>query len=495
MGVVVRQSIKGSIVNYVGLAVSIFSVLFVYPKDLELYGLYNFIIGIAILLTPFTSLGAGSIAVRYFPVFQNQERGHGGLLSLALILCLLGNLIFIVLFFIFQPWLISYYEAKQQGVESYLIYIVPLTLLLSLSAILSNYCLNFHRVAFPLAVSNLLKIVLPVFFLLVLNKWIDVHGFFYLLVGFSLVQFCIILWYVKKMGHLFWRHKITIPEGHRFRQILQYSVFVIFGSLGALFALQIDTLMVTNFLGTQATGKYSLGVFMAASCYVPGAMILNAMLPNISKNLAENNLHELEKNYKKSSIAILLPTLFLASGLFVCFLPLRELMVNSEKLNGVASVLTFLIMARVVDGATSINGTIIGFSKYYRFDFIFLLLLGTINIGLNYYLIPRYGITGAAFSTFLSTTIYNVTKSVFIYLKFGLHPFSRKIITIFLIAGLTSVLGFAIPPTGYPLLDLLVKGTFVAIGFVFLAYKAHISMEFNQLFEKYVLAYIPGRIQ
>ena len=79
MGVVVRQSIKGSIVNYVGLAVSIFSVLFVYPKDLELYGLYNFIIGIAILLTPFTSLGAGSIAVRYFPVFQNQERGHGGL--------------------------------------------------------------------------------------------------------------------------------------------------------------------------------------------------------------------------------------------------------------------------------------------------------------------------------------------------------------------------------------------------------------------------------
>ena len=76
-----------------------------------------------------------------------------------------------------------------------------------------------------------------------------------------------------------------------------------------------------------------------------------------------------------------------------------------------------------------------------------------------------------------------------------LHPFSRKIITIFLIAGLTSVLGFAIPSTGYPLLDLLVKGAFVAIGFVFLVYKANISMEFNQLFEKYVLAYIPVRKQ
>ena len=54
-------------------------------------------------------------------------------------------------------------------------------------------------------------------------------------------------------------------------------------------------------------------------------------------------------------------------------------------------------------------------------------------IGLNYLLIPIYGIEGAAISTMLSLSFINIFRTFFIWFRFKLHPFTKQNITVFII--------------------------------------------------------------
>jgi len=47
-----------------------------------------------------------------------------------------------------------------------------------------------------------------------------------------------------------------------------------------------------------------------------------------------------------------------------------------------------------------------------------------VNVALNLYLIPRYGITGAAFATVVGYIVYNVVEVAIIYRLLGIHPFA-----------------------------------------------------------------------
>jgi O-antigen/teichoic acid export membrane protein len=55
---------------------------------------------------------------------------------------------------------------------------------------------------------------------------------------------------------------------------------------------------------------------------------------------------------------------------------------------------------------------------------------------MNLYLIPMYGITGAAFSTGFIYVFYNFARSYYIYRVYGLHPFKWtqfRIIALFVV--------------------------------------------------------------
>ncbi|HRI00420.1 MAG TPA: oligosaccharide flippase family protein [Saprospiraceae bacterium] len=483
MGVVARQSIKASIVNYIGLGVSLLSTLFIFPLDLKLYGLYGFIISTSIILTALSSFGSGGVAVRYFPKYQDAENGHGGLLKLSLLINCLGWVIFTALFFLFYPAIKQYTLQKNQDALPYLTYIIPLVFAISLYGLFNNYLMNFHRVAMPSAITNSLKIALPLLFLLCYFHTITIHQFFLLLCLFSFGQLLLIVLYTYQQGQLFLRRPILALTDQQYKSMLVYSFLSVFGGLASVIALQFDSIMVANLLGLEANGKYMLAVFMAASCYIPATMILTAMLPVISKHLNDNNLIELNKAYKNVSVAVLIPTLFLASGLFICFVPLRDLMVNSEKLNGVATALVFLMFARIVDGATSINGYILSFSTYYKYDLVFLILLSVSNVYLNSKLIPLLNISGAAIATFISVCLYNFAKSVFIYKKFNLHPLTSSLFILIALSLILSAALFYIPRTSFPVLDILIRGVLFSSIYLSGCYYLNISKEYNQLLD------------
>ena len=80
MGIVIRQSIKGTLVNYVGAFIGCVTTLFVVTKFLppEDVGLRSVIYEAALLVATLAQLGTTSSIMRYFPYFKDNAKGHNG---------------------------------------------------------------------------------------------------------------------------------------------------------------------------------------------------------------------------------------------------------------------------------------------------------------------------------------------------------------------------------------------------------------------------------
>ena len=78
MGVIARQSIKGAIANYIGVAIGFYVSFFVLTRYLtqEEIGLTRVLIDAAVLFASFAQLGTGSSIIRFFPYFKDENAKH-----------------------------------------------------------------------------------------------------------------------------------------------------------------------------------------------------------------------------------------------------------------------------------------------------------------------------------------------------------------------------------------------------------------------------------
>jgi O-antigen/teichoic acid export membrane protein len=83
---------------------------------------------------------------------------------------------------------------------------------------------------------------------------------------------------------------------------------------------------------------------------------------------------------------------------------------------------------------TGVNSQIIGTSTFWRFEFVSGIVLLSLAVPLNYFLVKEYGIIGAGYSTLISLSVYNFIRIVFLKRKFNMQPFSMKTVYAILLA-------------------------------------------------------------
>ena len=99
----------------------------------------------------------------------------------------------------------------------------------------------------------------------------------------------------------------------------------------------------------------------------------------------------------------------------------------------------FLAAGQLVNIGNGFCGTIIAYSKRYKFDLVCQAILVILTVMNNILLTPRLGITGAALGTAISLAVYNIVKLVFVRVKFGMIPYDRqtlKVVSAVAIVGL-----------------------------------------------------------
>jgi O-antigen/teichoic acid export membrane protein len=111
----------------------------------------------------------------------------------------------------------------------------------------------------------------------------------------------------------------------------------------------------------------------------------------------------------------------------------------------------------------------------------------------NLIFIPNWGITGAAFASFISTTIYAYLKFQTTLNKFGFQPYDKKYMQII---GLTLLVYFLvnnIPPIDNLYLSILVISLCTVMLFASGSYLMAISQEFNNLLKDSLTKFRKGR--
>ena len=258
MGVIQRQSIKKSIVNYLGVAIGAISTLFIYPHSKEEYGLLQFLLATAALIVPFANLGGNMMVVRFFPDFKNEKNGHNGYLSFLLLSTLGGFLIVSGLLFLFKNQIYDYYyqSDKDPLLVQNLHYVIPLVYLIANIIILVHYTSNFFRVVVPsMAYELFMKIAQPSLILLFMAGLLTVSS---LVKGFVvahlivLVLLCLYLFHLKELKL---RPNFAFLTKPLLKKMGGYALFAILGSLSSMLAFRIDAFMVGNYLGADMVGN------------------------------------------------------------------------------------------------------------------------------------------------------------------------------------------------------------------------------------------------
>ena len=140
MGVIKRQTIKGSVYSYLGVAtgflVTIISIKLFSPAQI---GLTAIMIAVSGIYSQFSTLGFTKVIERLFPYFRDKDKNHNGFVFLTLAVGMTGFIISLVTFLILKPYIIASNQAKSPLVVEYIWYLVPLIFFRMFSLLLDTY--------------------------------------------------------------------------------------------------------------------------------------------------------------------------------------------------------------------------------------------------------------------------------------------------------------------------------------------------------------------
>lgn len=484
MGVIQRQGFKHSIVNFVGLAIGGASTLWLYPLVIGEYGVFQLILSAGVIAMPVLALGANTVAIRFFPIFQDKKSGHHGFLTLLFGLFLVGSLLSGSILFAFWNQLLSWLPAnKADTLNHYLFQVIPIACLWVLSSLLSIYSFNFKRIVVPSILLDFSqKITVPILLWMVYHCWITLDQAIWGLLIHGMLVFLSLLYYIHSIGQLYLKFDWSILTPALKREIGRFVLFGSFGTFAILIISKADLLMVGSLMPIDNTGIYSIAVFLAAVIEVPTKSLYSASVSSVALHIANNDLHALESLYKKVSINLLCIGLLLFGALWLSIDDVYSVMQKTEIVANGKWVFFFVGLGKLADMASGLNNYMIVYSPHYMRALIPLGVLAVANILLGLYLIPIYGLIGAAVSTLVSILLYNLLSIVIVWRKFRVLPFDNHTLLAITLAFIVYLLVLIIPRLiGFPILNAaLHAGLYlVVLGFLFLSLR--VSSDLNDL--------------
>ena len=423
MGIVQQDAVRTSFISFAGIGLGYLNkaVLFVLLFSTAQVGLLNLLMSVGLLFAQFANLGTIYSTWRFFPFFRNANKYHYGFLFANFILVLFGSLFFTGILVLLKPEVVTLYSVKSPLFLTYFVWIIPLGIALVVFHLFENYLRGMGQNILPVFLQEIVlrlctTVLLGLFALQVISfDWFV--GFFVLIHFIPAIYLLIYLWRSKEL--VFSVKHIQIPSKFR-RLILSYSGFSYINSLATLLVVSMDALMIAQFLGLGATGVYTTMLFLISAVVFPYRSIMRVATPLVAKLWKERNLQGLQQLYQKSSSVGLLLALFGFLSVWVVIDPLLSFVPAYQSGKWVFFI---LMMGRLIDMYFGLNGVIFSTSKKYKIDLIFtLFLIGSVYF-VNLWLIPYFGIVGAAISTSLAYLFYNVLRGFYIQRQYNLYPF------------------------------------------------------------------------
>lgn len=489
MNLLKRQGFFNSIVLYTSTALGFVNLILLFQRILteEQIGYYILLTSLSLLYTQVACMGFTSVITRFLPAFRTDDKGHNGFPTFVFVLCLTFFFALSVGFVVFRSSVFAAYSHDRGSslFARYYYYVLPVSLCSMLFLLQETFAKTAYKSVFPSFLREVvLKLSASAGVLLILSGVLNYEGFIRLFLWTNIGIVLIITLYNYRLK-IFRLTRVQKAVKQQTGSLINYGFFSMLS--GSSFALiqNLDVIMLKMFGSMAQVGIYGTLFGMAIVISLPAKALSTTSYQIIADAWQKNELQKINKIYHKTSLMQFLIGSLLLVGLIVNWGNILTLLHKPEYSQHFA-VFLLVGLGFLADITGGLNAAIIGFSKYYRVVMLFLICAAISCAMLNIISIPRYGITGAALSYFLTMFLLNFIYWLYLYIKFGFQPFNSKYLIVLAIATLSLIIGSYIPELTNFYIDTFVRSSVTGIIFVGSVYYSNISPDINEVLDNYL---------
>ncbi len=352
------------------------------------YGEINYVISLVSLFSVLATLGFDTILIR--ELIRHEHRQEV-LLGTAFILRLAAAIL------VFAGLYVAVKSTPTETVTAQLIAVISAGMILEIfglidfffqSKVMSRYVVWSQ--VFSLVVISVFRILLVVYKApLVWFAWVQLVDLFLIAAG--------LVFFYQRAGFRIFRWRFEMATA---RELLRDAWPMIFSSLAITVYLRIDQVMIKWMMGDEATGYYGVAVRLSETWNFIAVVVCASLFPAIVRAKQDNEelyLQRMRYLYALMvalSLAVAIPMTFL-SGFIVTLL-------FGAAYQPAGNVLALYIWSGVFTFLGVANGKWIISENLQVFRMTSLVTAAILNVVLNYFLIRKMGLIGAAVSTLVA---------------------------------------------------------------------------------------------
>ena len=347
------------------------------------FGILNYLLALVFLFTSLSSLGINPVLTNI--LIKNKRKTNNSIISNSYILRFFSSLFGYLIFILFIIYL--------HGKNVYLSY----SIIIGLSIIVKSYEVLFSyfeskSLSKYIVISQTISLVI-VFSLIVFFLYLefDIKYIYYCFLIDSLITlFLINIFFFKKE-----RNFLFNLDFRKIYKIIYKSFPVLLSIISIVIYMRIDQVMINLLLSEKDVGIYSVSVRIVEMFHFIPKIIIVSYLPILL--ISKNYTFELIKiNSLIFKLSILVIFFIFALSKYITSILFGEIYMESVLTTILLSISLIFVFFGVANEHWYISKNL---QKYYALN----VFIGAItNIILNYFLIPSFGISGAAYSTILT---------------------------------------------------------------------------------------------
>lgn len=425
MGIIARQSIKGALANYIGVAIGFFVSFFILTRYLtkDEIGLTRVMVDAAMLFSSLAQLGSNSSIVKFFPYFKDNKNNHG-VFGLSVLLPLAGFVLFALGFLIFREPLLAIYSKNAPLLVDYFNLLPMLTFFALYTAVFETNASVLMRITIPKLVREVgIRLFNLAAYLLYGFNLISLDTFVWLFCGSYGLAMLLNLGYLMTLGHISFRIDRGFLTRDRVKEISRYTLYMTMTALACNIPL-FNSLFLGAKSGLALTGVYTIASYIANVVEVPYRSLGAISRPVIATAIKEDHWDEVNRLSRQVSLHQLLVSLLIFYVIWINIDALFAVIPNGNEYVGGVGVVFLLGIAKVINSSFSVSIDILNFSRFYSRGLPFIVVLTVSAIVFNNSFIGPMGISGAACATLCAYLLYYVLLLSYLWWRLKVNIFS-----------------------------------------------------------------------
>jgi len=485
LGIIKKQAYSGTVLTYLGVVIGFVTTALIFPEFLTTseIGLLAIFLSYSYIFAQLATLGTGRITMVIYPFFRDRQNNHHGFFLLMILISVIGLILALVVLFFMKTWLISNSNDELHLFGQYFNYLFPLIIFTFLFLIMDTFNTTLFNAIRGIFLKEFLqRVVILVSVTLYALAWINFDRFVMLFVLAVGIPAFILVYYVMRNDEFCLKPAFSPLIREKGKLMANIGINGILIGFSGMVILNIDRIMVERIMGLGSTGIYTTLAYFATLVAIPSRALLKISDPVIAQSWKENNIHNLQDNYYRSSLNQFLIGSLLMIGIWGNIGNILRIL--PPAFGEGKFVVLFISLAFLTDMLTGTATFILANSKYFRYQTYYILILVGLIIVTNYLLIPIWGLTGAAVATLFSKFLSNFIRHQILFRKFGLQPYNYKFLVIILIAVIAYFSAYFIPEFKNLYLDIFTRSAIIGSVFILLALGFRISPEVNERFKR-----------